>query len=384
MNLKKCFIQIQILNLAYMKYERIFTETPKIAIWDRIDILTTLNGVKKQLEIKSSNQNINLSEKLIIEKAKGVAFCIRSSRDLFSQSNSKNLTPSLTSLYYGTYNLLSALMIGNVANDLTLESIENFSKNGGHGLKSIYNSPTFDLANDEFIYCCNNGFYKELLKSFGYNFENIVMPQNYKKFKDIPEIEIHKLISLKDLLSRIPELKNIYVEIFQEQPNYLNYFAINQYNENKGKYSISIDENQNTDFLKSEQINNILNLPKEFIFEYKKTNSSPNEQFICENIPSELINFNPKYSSPIANDCQIKQLLGIDDMLLLYFKLFYILSIWTRYRPNLWREVCDGQYDQYRSLFTILTDAAERVIPNLFLDKFYERRIILASQSYWG
>lgn len=367
-----------------MEYERIYTETPKTAIWDRIDILTTLNGVKKQLEIKSSRLNINLSEELIVEKAKGVAFCIRSSRDLFNQSSSKNLTPSLTSLYYGTYNFLSALMIGDITNNLTLENIENFSKNGGHGIKSIYNSPTTDLANDEFIYCCNNGFYKELLKNFGYEFENIVMLTNYKKIEGIPDPEIHKLISLKDLLSRIPELKNIYVEIFQEQPNYLNYFATKLYDKNKGNYSISISENQNTHFLKAEQINTILNLPEEYVFEYKKTNSAPYEQFYCDNLPGELINLNPKYNSPIANDCQIKPLLGIDDMLLLYFKLFYILSIWTRYRPNLWREVCEGKHDHYRSLFSILTDVAERVIPNLFLDKFYGRRFLLASHSYWG
>ena len=180
-----------------MKYERIFTETPKIAVWDRIDILTTLNGVKQQLELQCSQSGINLSEELITEKAKGVAFCVRSAKDLFEHSSSKNLTPSLTSLYYGTYNLLSAILIGDVKNKLNLETIESFSKNGGHGLKSIYNSPTQDLANDEFVYCCNNGFYKELLKNFGYNVENIVMSKNFKTIKEINPEEIYKLISFE-------------------------------------------------------------------------------------------------------------------------------------------------------------------------------------------
>jgi hypothetical protein len=56
-----------------MKNERIFTETPKTAIWDRIDILTTFNGVKQELEAKCKILNIDLTEELIIEKSKGVA-----------------------------------------------------------------------------------------------------------------------------------------------------------------------------------------------------------------------------------------------------------------------------------------------------------------------
>lgn len=367
-----------------MKNERIFTETPKTAIWDRIDILTTFNGVKQELEAKCKILNIDLTEELIIEKSKGVAFCLRSARDLFAQSNSKNLTASLTSIYYGTYNLLSAILIGDISNNLTLETIEGFSKNGGHGLKSIYKSKIENLANDEFIYCCNNGFYKELLKNFGYKTENIVMSKNFKKIEEIPAPELSKLISLKDLLSRIPELKNIYTEIYKEQPNYLNYFA--HYGENNEIYKISVSENQNTDFLKSEQINELLSLPSELIFEYKKErpDSILKEEFICEKVPRDLISQKPKYNSAIAVNCTIKPILEIDDVLLLYFKLFYILSIWTRYRPNLWREICEGKYDHYRSLFSILTDSSERIVPNLFLNKFYERNFLFASHSYWS
>ncbi|KRD09130.1 hypothetical protein ASE21_14885 [Flavobacterium sp. Root901] len=369
-----------------MNYERIFTETPKTAIWDRIDILTTLNGVRNQLIEECQLKNIDISNDLLIEKSKGVAFCIRSARDLFSQSSSKNLTPSLTSLYYGTYNLLSALLIGDVRNELTLADIENFSKNGGHGLKTIYNSGMADIENNEFIYCCNNGFYREILKIFGYNIDQAAMSKNYKKVADVPADETEKLISLKDLLSRIPELKNIYIEIFREQPNYINFYASDLLAKDKGYSSVVIGEQQNSDYLTVEKINDILGLTHNFIFEYKKENSAPNakEKFICDKFPIEVLEAKSVYRSPIASECVIKPLVTIDDTLLLYFKLLYILSIWTRYRPNLWREISEGQHDQFRSLFSIFADSTERIIPNLFLNRFYGRDFIFAGHSYWS
>jgi len=369
-----------------MKYERIFTETPKTAIWDRIDILTTFNGVKKELESKCQTLQIQITEELLQKKSKGVAFCIRSASDLFKQSSSKNLTPSLTLLYYGTYNLLSALLIGDVSNQLTLENIENFSKNGGHGLKTIYKPNAENLEDNEFIYCCNNGFYKELLQNLGFKLASIVMSKNYSKFADIPQDETHKLISLKDLLSRIPELKNIYLEIFKEQPNYLNYFAKKMYGTNEGLFEVSVSEFQNSDYIIDTQINSILDLPKEYIFEYRKENpqSTLIEEWRCEKILGSHLSQKPKYHSPIAINCTIKPLLTIDEILLLYFKLLYVLSIWTRYRPNLWREINEGKYDHFRSLFSIFTDATERVVPNAFLDKFYNRSFTFASHSYFS
>lgn len=369
-----------------MAKERIFTETPKSAIWDRIDILTTLNGAKKQLESSCQSYQTEIDENLLVNKAKGVAFCIRSARELFKQSDSKNLTPSLTSLYYGTYNLLSALLIGDVRNTLTLENIEEFSKNGGHGLKTIYNSNTENLENNEFIYCCNNGFYKELLSNLNYDVSAIAMSKNFRKTVDIPKEENHKLISLKDLLSRIPELKNIYIEIFKEQPNYLNYYSSKLYGNDKGFIKVDVSEFQNTYYLKTEDINDILNIPVEYIFEYKKDrpDSILKEQYCLDKLPNELLPDKPRYDSPIAANCTIKPILTVDEPLLLYFKLLYILSIWTRYRPNLWREVTEGKYDEFRSLFGIFADASERIIPNEFLNKFYNRNFVFASHSYWS
>lgn len=369
-----------------MEHERIFTETPKQAIWDRIDILTTINGVKSQLQVKCDLNRIQISDELILEKSKGVAFCIRSARELFKQSDSKNLTASLTALYYGTYNLLSALLIGDVNNGLTLENIENFSKNGGHGLKTIYNENEEQIEENEFILCSNNGFFRELLVNLNYDIGQIVMPRNYKKVSEIPKEEIHKLISLKDLLSRIPEIKNIYIEIFKEQPNYINYYSSKLYSPDEGFCKVNIGKQKNSEYLTIENIHDILGISPEFIFEYKKErpDSILPPEFRCDRLPIEALQQEPKYKSPIADEYTLKPLVTLSEPILIYFILLYILSIWTRYRPNLWREISEGKHDQFRSLFGIFTDATERIVPNAFLNKFYGRNFLFAGHSYYS
>ncbi|KAA3624432.1 MAG: hypothetical protein DWP94_03720 [Flavobacterium sp.] len=367
-----------------MDHERIFTETPKIAIWQRIDILTTHNGVIEELTRQSQLAGLGLNDELLNEKAKGITFCIRSARDLFNQSDARNLTPSIISIYYGTYNLLSALLIANVNNPLTLSDVENFSKNGGHGLKSIYRTATGNIAENEFIYCCPNGFFKEYLDRMLFDTKKIITPNYYRKIDKVPEEQIHKIVSLKELLARIPELKNIYSEIFKEQPYYLNYYASKNYKVEPASFKVSINKFQNTEYLEADLINNILSIPEEYQFEYrKKTNKdSSKEEFRCDDVLAQYITLKPKYNSPIAASCTLKPLLTIDDVFLLYFKLFYLLSIWVRYRPNLWREVYEGKYDHFRPLFSILQESAERILPNLFLNKFYKRNILFASHSY--
>lgn len=365
-----------------MDFERIFTENAISSIWNRLDILTTFNGVKEELTRKKDISNHPITEELINIKSKGVAFCIRSARDQFKQSDSSNLTSSLTLLYYATYNLFSALLIADITNSLTLENIESFSKNGGHGLKTLYSEDSTSLADSEFVYGCNNGFFPELLKHWGYDKDIIVCPTNFKKLKDVDSTHEQKIISLKDLLSRIPELKNLYIEIFKEQPNYISYHAEGASEE--GPMKIIISPKSNSKYLKLEQINDILGLPPEYKFELaKERESSLEESYISESpIPQNFIQYNAKQSSPIAPSCNVKPLLGIEDPMIHYFMTLYLLSIWTRYRPNLWREVCDGKFDKYRSIFSMLIVSTERIIPNLFINKFYDRKFLFAGHSY--
>ena len=56
--------------------------------------------------------------------------------------------------------------------------------------------------------------------------------------------------------------------------------------------------------------------------------------------------------------------------------LLYALSIIVRYRPSLWRRVQEGDLDHMRVLIEAFLVAAERVLPEQFLEKVSGRRSV--------
>ncbi len=76
--------------------------------------------------------------------------------------------------------------------------------------------------------------------------------------------------------------------------------------------------------------------------------------------------------------------MGIDDVLVIEFMLLYVLSIWVRYRPALWREVNEGALDQFRALVTNLLIVVERTAPNTALDRLYGQEFLFAPFSYFA
>jgi len=62
----------------------------------------------------------------------------------------------------------------------------------------------------------------------------------------------------------------------------------------------------------------------------------------------------------------------IVDNLALHFMILYGLSILARYRPRRWREVTEGNLDQYRSLISFYLQTYERVVPEIALETISE------------
>lgn len=363
-----------------MDYERVFTSEPIRAMWNRMDILTTVSGVKNFLKEKCRTTNIVLDEEIINEKAKGIAFCIRSAKELFKTPIDANLTAACISYYYGTLNFLSALLLAKLDNKMLLSDIEKTTKYG-HGLKLLYNEPEDNFINDALV-IMENGFFYKYLKEYGYDVKKISFQGKIPySLNEVPEEKRDKLFKVKDLISRIPELKNIYIEIFREQPKYLSYSPDHS---NQDEIEITFYYYENSPFLTKSDIYDILNWPESI--ELIETNVY-NERAIKtkEKIKKGLVPSEEKlYHSDLANSCFIKPILSINDVMLIYFMFLYDLSIISRYRPKLWRDILEGKLDIYRSLITNFLMSAERILPNIFLNKFYNRNFIFAGHSYLG
>jgi YaaC-like protein len=91
-----------------------------------------------------------------------------------------------------------------------------------------------------------------------------------------------------------------------------------------------------------------------------------------------------RHSTVLAYDSCVVPLMGIDDVFVIEFILLYVLSIWVRYRPALWREINEGALDEFRALVTNLLIVVERTAPNMTLDRLYGREFLFAPFPYYA
>ena len=57
--------------------------------------------------------------------------------------------------------------------------------------------------------------------------------------------------------------------------------------------------------------------------------------------------------------------------------LLYALSIVVRYRPSVWRRVQEGDLDHMRVLIEAFLAAAERILPEQFLEQVTGKRLFV-------
>ncbi|HHV61423.1 MAG TPA: hypothetical protein GXX51_02120 [Firmicutes bacterium] len=362
-----------------MRYERIPTDNPIRQIWNRMGILSSLSGAMKFLETAVAEKEISLDPSIVKEKARGLAFCLRSAREYFSVSVEGNLTSACLAYYYGTFSLLKALLLADVSNDVTLSQIEKYTRYG-HGLGTMSEDRS-KFPESELLMILANGFLPCFLKACGYDIANMAVNRRYNNIGEVDDVDKPKLIPLADLLSRIPEIKPIYVELFKRQPDYLSYRI--QKIPGNNLVHITAPFYRNSPYLNADSIRKVLGLPPSVQFieidEYGerglRTTSGVAEYFV----DGRRI-----YESVMAYDCYVSPLLGIGDVLLFDFMFLYTLSIWVRYRPALWRELMEGDYDAFRPLIVDFLTVAERIIPNIVLNRLYDRKFLFAGFSYYS
>jgi hypothetical protein len=90
----------------------------------------------------------------------------------------------------------------------------------------------------------------------------------------------------------------------------------------------------------------------------------------------------PLHRSPFVPAAIIKPIFGImDQYRAMCVVLLYALSIIVRYRPSVWRRVQEGDLDQMRVLIEAFLTTVERILPHEFLEKITGQRVIVKEPS---
>jgi hypothetical protein len=377
-----------------MQYERIPTDAPIRQIWNRLGILSSISGAQKCLAQKATITGQKTCEKLLTQKAQGIAFCIRGAEEYFRVPLEGNLTSASLAYYYGTLNLLEALLLSDTANNITLERIESYTQ-GGHGLRTLsaLSDATEGFPASEKVLVLGSGFMSAgFLTHSGYDVSRIAVTSQhgYRTASDLaalPAAERAKVFSVKDLLGRIPELRELYGEIFHEQPAYISFES--NFSPPLKRLSLNFAAHSNTAYLTSERIREILDwLPQGIVLRKEDNSLDWIGEVVGDTAAGEYEQIQRRrkdlYSSCMAYSSYVLPLGKINDILLLNFMLLYCLSIWVRYRPSLWRDITEGKFDCYRPLFEAFLMAVQRLVPNQVLNRIYERDFHFAPFAYFA
>ena len=168
----------------------IYTNDPQNEIWLLLGLFQSKQFVKDKLKIKYPT----ISEPELDIRTDSIIYCIRQAREFFVSAQQVSVLTSPLLLSYGMLNLGKALVYYRSPEGTDFKDL--FKK---HGLKFQRNDEAKSFA-DEYIEIRKNGTYPQIAKSYDQiAYENIQ-------------------ISLKNLLSQVPDLAEMYQFIYNEYP----------------------------------------------------------------------------------------------------------------------------------------------------------------------
>jgi len=322
-----------------------------------------------------------LSAERLERKGKGLSFALRTAREYFTPSATGNITLALVSYYYGTFWLLAALWIADPTTDTELATIERVSKSG-HGLGNLDDTDAKTPPDRLLIYLKKGGFFRELLRGMGCEAGALEAPLKWPN--SVADLG-GRFWRLSDVLARVPELLRAWDDVMERPPKHV---AMGIRLEGLS-YIIRVRPEASSRHFDAPQGASCFAVTpfspgsdRDFT-EVTDRREPQGCQFETEN--KAVFDQLPLHSSVWCNTSYVRPLAdGIDSPIYYHFLALYALSIVVRYKPLTWRELLEGKDGLYRRLFAEYAMIAERVVPNLFLDRLTLRRHIFATHAYFS
>jgi hypothetical protein len=375
----------------------IVSDSPIEGIWTQLSLWESQTLASKLIRSKTENQNAIISGETVERKAASLAYCLRNAREYLRRTQ-VTITPRVVANYYGCMWLASAILVANPQNDFDLEKLEQVTKSG-HGLGNIVDEQG-QFPENEFVYVREGGFFPEFLRAQGLSradLNEVKIPG--APIKDVTALEpsrSSRLISIVDILARIPELQTTF-EYVTDRPALS--FSIAQ-----ALYNHQEDEE---DMRKRAGLPMPMNRTRDYTWvclprtenkslEFIKRCGPPLQDYELRTFLGETAwegklahpagelwwSFIKSYKSAMCGTSWVNPLSGkIDNMFSINLMLLYQLSILARYRPAVWRRIIEGSLDQYRVLVEAYNQVIDRVVPELALSEISGKRVVATSSG---
>ncbi|WP_454812163.1 YaaC family protein [Labrys neptuniae] len=354
------------------KHRLLLSEMPIEAIWLRLRQFQSIKLSIKLIEDRLRRAGASLPQDIVSGKAQGVAYAFRNASDYYAASQTRNLSQRILNLYYGTMAFAYAEMLALPGGASSLADIERITSQG-HGLYTIEGS-THDL-HDLVVGIIRSGFFTSWMTSTGMDM-SWTPDSKAKTYTAVLSKPIDTWLTMEQLFARIPEVSDLYIEIFDSPTLWLhpNYDTV----ANRGARGLSsMSETPESTYGTFTDLSGRLSKEDVAKFpgpirEIRQVKSSGRHRSFKavvdhsgKNVWWEALNI---HTSPLGRQAIILPLFGrITQYRAICFVLLYALSIIVRYRPSVWRRVQEGDLDHMRVLIEAVLSVIERILPQEFL-----------------
>lgn len=373
---------------------QIVSENPLKQIWLFLAQYESLNSARRLIAERTASNGLSLDDDLLDAKAQGLAYFLRNARGYLVEPPA-DWTQRIVLAYYGLMSLVGAILVAAPNSPHTLSTLELVTTQG-HGLKSIV-VPGLSFPVSERVYLSAQGFFAAYLDSLGVAAQGLcISKRDAEKAVADPSGLNPLLVSLDGLMGRIPEISQLFYDVLGRNPLCLQV------------WHSSANMHEDSEERRTRGIGSSISIggpqPRQHTWVGLKAPGPLDQaQVVDLGIPlvevrmSRDLTANPPYwegklegapgsswwsklgtsKSSMSSSRWIKPVLpGVSDELAVHLMLLYELSIITRYRPKLWREVMEGEHDSFFVLIRAYLEAFDRVVPEVVLQRVSGRRVL--------
>ncbi|KUL94295.1 hypothetical protein DK26_14845 [Bosea sp. WAO] len=380
------------------RVEQLVAEDAQEALRLRLRRMTSATICDRMLADKHPSMTSNLRR----SKAEGVASAVRSALG-FWEAAPTALNARLLSQYYFALQLSIAEQVAGPDENASLETIQRHTEQG-HGLGTL-RALDGVFPENYFVAALKSGHFGSYCRAKGHDVDAFAFDSRPRSWSKVKEEERARLVSLTDLLRRIPELRPLIPECLGLPP--LSFHLVHalknleieselraEHLKRTGKFPASPVGGPNNGNTKTTYLLfstgfgggqgitaaflSSLGFPIQNIVAQKE-DDDPSPNFMGEYVHPEnefWWQSLPLYKAATGTSIVVP-LWQTHDLFVIHFVTLYALSIVVRYLPSLWHEIENGVLDHIKALLDHYTSVVSVVLPQMGIQRITGVRLNL-------
>lgn len=354
----------------------ITAENPLEGIWIRLDQFASARLAEKLVRRRAEEDKVQLADDVVLSKATGIAFSLKNASDYFRSAPGDSLNKRILNLYYGALSLAFAEVLAMPNGIASLDGLDGITRRG-HGLYMVSESVT--QLGEIVTGIRGIGFFSSWLKLLGIDTSHF--PKDPAKTEeDLQATPPGTFATLESLFAMIPELGDLFLEVFNGPPAWLSPssdMSRNFLTRGEPKTSTYIQFVDVSGRISETRIRS-LDWP---ITEIVVTSDVDRKRIFKARVDHPLgrtwWDVVPFHRSPYLEGASLilPGIGGITEYRAIVVTILYTLSILVRYMPGLWRRVEGGDWDHHLALVRASISIFERMLPEEFLGSIIGERI---------